>query len=173
MSETDFSLQMHPAPRTVAELVKKLVDAPWPRSDEERGKLFAHLGFKSGNQYKLENDESPHQMTELDICVDADPPGSWDTYNREFLGVTVHLYGTQKPGDPTAQSGFNELRIQFTEIFGEPEHPWDDGETAPCIWEANGRTITTHLFTRRDSSVMLSVEDTALAAVAEADAISG
>lgn len=68
MSETDPSLELNPAPGTVVELVRKLVDEPCPRSDEERGKLFAHLGFKSGSRYELENEESPRQMTELDIC---------------------------------------------------------------------------------------------------------
>lgn len=173
MFETGPLLELNPAPGTVVELVRKLVDEPWPRSDEERERLFAHIGFKSGSRYELENEESPHQMTELGISVGGRTLGSWNTYNREFLGVTVHLYSTQESGDPAAQIGFNELRIQFTELFGKPEHPWDNEETPPCIWEANGRTITTHLFRRRDSSVMLSVEDTALAAVAEDESISG
>lgn len=173
MFETDPVLELNPASGTVVELVKKLVDEPWPRSDEERENLFEHLGFESGSGYELENEESPHQMTEQDICVGGQTLGSWATYNREFLSVTVHLYGTQEPGDPAAQSGFNELRIHLSELFGKPEHPWDNEETSPCIWKANGRTITTHLFNRRDSVVMLSGVDTALAAVAEAYAISG
>ncbi|PCC27730.1 hypothetical protein CQ010_00575 [Arthrobacter sp. MYb211] len=156
----------------MVELVKKLVDEPWPQSDEERENLFAHLGFKSGSQYKLENEESPHQMTELDIGLGGQAPSSWDTYNKEFLGVSVHLYGTQDSEDPAAQSGYNKLRMELTELFGKPDHPWDNEETPPCIWEANGRTIITHLFNRRDSSVMLSVEDSALADIAEADSIS-
>lgn len=173
MSETDPLLELNPTPGTVVKLVKKLVDEPWPRSDEERENLFAHLGFISGSRYELENEESPHQMNELDIGVGGQVLGSWDTYNCEFLGVTIHLYSTQESGAPAVQSGFNELRIQLTELFGKPEHPWENEETPPCIWEANGRTITTHLFNRRDSTVMLSVEDATLAAVAEADAISG
>ncbi|MFJ6418625.1 hypothetical protein [Paeniglutamicibacter sp. NPDC091659] len=173
MSETDPVLELNPEPGTVVELVKKLLDEPWPRSDEEREILFAHLGFKSGIRYELENEESPHQMTELDIGLGIQVLGSWDTYNQEFLGVTVQLYSTQESGGPAAQSGFNELRIQLSELFGKQDHPWDKEGTPPCIWEASGRTITTYLFNRRDSSVMLSVEDTALAAVAEADSVSG
>ncbi|MDO5745275.1 MAG: hypothetical protein Q4P23_12485 [Micrococcaceae bacterium] len=172
MSETEPVLELNPSPDSVVEIVKKLVDEPWPRSDEEREILFANLGFKSGSRYELENEESPHQMTDLDIGLGGQTPGSSDTYNKEFLGVSVHLYGTQESGDPAAQSGFNNLRMQLTELFGKPDHPWDNEETPPCIWEANGRTITTHLFNRRDSSVMLSVEDSALAASVEADSIS-
>ncbi|MCS3491569.1 hypothetical protein M2368_000541 [Arthrobacter sp. JUb119] len=173
MSQTDPSLELIPAPGTVVELVRKLVDEPRPGCDEERENLFARLGFTSGDRSELVNDESPHQITELDVDLGGQPLGSWDTYNGQFLGLTLHLYSTQESGDPGAQSGFHELRIQLTELFGKPEHPWDGEETPPCIWNANGWTITTHLFNRRDSSVMLSVADTALSAVAEADAISG
>lgn len=169
MSETAPSLELNPAPGTVVELVRRLVDEPWPRCDEERDNLFARLGFTSGDRAELEDNESPHQITELDIGLGGHPLGSWDTYNGQFLGVTLHLYSTQESGDPGAQSGFSELRIQFTELFGKPEHPWDSEETPPCIWNANSWTITTHLFNRRDSSVMLSVEGTSLAAVAESD----
>lgn len=173
MSETVPSLELIPAPGAVVELVRKLVEEPWPVCDEERENLFTRLGFTSGDRAELENDESPHQITELDMVLGGQPLGSWDTYSGQFLGVTLHLYSTQESGDPGAQSGFHELRIQLTELFGKPGHPWDSEEMPPCIWNANCWTITTHLFDRRDSSVMLSVEHTVLAAVAEADAISG
>lgn len=48
MSETDLLLELNPTPGTVVKLVKKLVDEPWPRSDQERENLFARLGFISG-----------------------------------------------------------------------------------------------------------------------------
>ncbi|MGP5690544.1 hypothetical protein [Glutamicibacter ardleyensis] len=169
MSETEPVLELTPAPDVIVDIVKKMIDKPWPRSDEERENLFAQLGIKSVSRHELKNDASPHQMTGLDIGLDGKIPGSWGTYNNEFLGVSVHLYGTRESGDPGAQSGFIKLRIQLTELFGEPNHPWDIEETPPCIWEANGRTITTHLFNHRDSCVMLSLEDSALAAIAEAD----
>ncbi|WP_141392820.1 hypothetical protein [Glutamicibacter sp. BW77] len=172
MPETSSLSELNPVPGTVLELVRKLVDEPWPRCDEERENLFARLGFKSGDRAELENDESPHQITELDMGLDGQPLSTWDTYNGQFLGVTVHLYSTQESCDPATQSGFSELRMRLTELFGIPEHPWDGTKVLPCIWNSNGWTITMHLFDRRDSSVMLSVNDTSVAAIAEADAIS-
>lgn len=159
-------------PCTVVELIGQLIDEPWPRRDEERENLFARLGLKSGVRVEPGSDESPHQITRLDTGLGRRPFSSWDTYDGQFLGVTVHLYSTPESCDPATRSGFSELRIQLTELFGKPEHPWDDVETLPCIWNSNGRTITMHLFDRRDSSVMLSVADSALAAIAEHEAIS-
>ncbi|MGO3257314.1 MAG: hypothetical protein ACTIKH_14320, partial [Glutamicibacter ardleyensis] len=96
MSETEPVLELTPAPDMIVDIVKKMVDGPWPRSDEERENLFAQLGIKSGSRHELKTDASTHQMTELDIGLDGKIPGSWDTYNNEFLGVSVHLYGTQE-----------------------------------------------------------------------------
>lgn len=172
MTEPGPLVELTPLPDTVVELVRKLVEKPLPRCAEERENLFARLGFKSVDRSKRENGDSPHQIAELDVSFGGRSQGSWDTYNGQFLGITVHLYNFQESGDPATQRGFSELRIQLTELFGKPEHPWDDIEMPPCIWYSNGWTITTHLFDGRDSSVMLSVEDTALAAVAEGDVIS-
>ncbi len=109
-------------------------------------------------------------MIELETNLDGQPHGSWSTYKEQLLGITFFLYGSQEPGAPIAQHGFTELQIELTKLFGKPSHPWDDEESPPCIWECNGRTITTHLFNRRDSVVKFSVEDSALAADASATA---
>lgn len=160
-------------PQAVAEIVTKLVTVPWPRSTNDREKLFSQLGFTSWKLLELGSDDFPHQITELGTSLGGTLIGSWDTYKQAFLGITFHLYGVQKADHAAALSGLEELRGLLTTAFGEPKHPWDDEEEPPCFWEANGRIITAHLFTRRDSSVMLSVEDADLAAMADDDSISG
>lgn len=167
------AVELAPTPLTVAELVTKLVVMPWPRSVGEREVLFTELEFTSGKPLELENDDFPHQITELGTALGGAVRGSWDTYKQEFLGITLHLYSAQEPRNHAARAGFDELRSQLSQEFGQPKHPWEDEETPPCLWEANGRIITAHLFTHRDSSVMLSVEDAVLASIADDDSISG
>lgn len=93
----------------------------------------------------------------------------WDTYRQQFLSVCTHLYGSLNPQDPVAQYGYEVLQAQLSQLYGAPERPWDDEDQPVCIWNCNGRSITLQLFDRRDSTVMLTVEDLALASIIEAE----
>lgn len=172
MADTFFASGLVPAPDAVVELVNTLTYEAWPRTEGERERLFGHFEFTSGPQVKLENDEALLQLNEVDTGLDGEVPASWSRYDHRFFGIAVFLYGVPEPADETAERGFDELRIQLTHLFGQPVRPWHDDELPSCIWEANGRTISIQLFNRRDSCVMLCIEDTDLAAMAEAEAIS-
>lgn len=165
--------ELHPPTTVIADLVQRLVGESWPTSTVERKNLFARLGFSSATLSEVTNHESPFQITALDFGFGELVPGTWDSYKGDFLGVTLHLYGSQQAADPETHRGFNDLRIQLTELFGSPEHPWDDEQAPPCSWQSHGKTITAHLFNRNDSSLMLSVEDTRLAALADDDSLMG
>ncbi len=59
------------------------------------------------------------------------------------------------------------------DLYGRPTRPWEDEEVPPSIWKVNSRQIVMHLFTMRDSSLMLSISDEELSAAAESEATHG
>lgn len=89
------------------------------------------------------------------------------------MNVTFQLYGCSDSGVWAARLGFDEMRIQLTALYGVPDSPAHDEETPSCLWKIKGRTISALFFKRRQTSVMLRVEDTKLAAAAETEANTG
>lgn len=65
--------------------------------------------------------------------------------------------------------GFDALQAELSELYGAPERPWEDEDQSIRIWRCNGRSITMQLFDRRDSTVMLTVEDLVLASVIDSE----
>jgi hypothetical protein len=87
------------------------------------------------------------------------------------MGINLQTYSVMEPESPTVRRGNDEIQGQLTALYGEPIRPWGDEEIQPSIWEVNGRVIVMHFFHLRDSGVMLSIDDSELAAAAEAEAI--
>ncbi|MGP5690699.1 hypothetical protein [Glutamicibacter ardleyensis] len=71
---------------------------------------------------------------------------------------------------PATSLGHDAVSDMLTDLYGPPAKPWEDQEVPTSIWKVNKREIVTHLFTMRNSSLMLSISDQELAAAAENEA---
>ncbi|MGO2070101.1 hypothetical protein [Glutamicibacter arilaitensis] len=169
MSKADSVFVLTPDPSAVGVLIQNLVEGLWPQTEAQRVELFERLNFSSGDEIEPDDQNSPHQMTYLDLGLEGKQVSFWDTYRGEFLSVSTHLYGAPDPRDALTQSGFEELKRQLTKLYDAPTHPWEDEEQPPCIWQANGREITLQLFDTRDSTVMLTIENETLARIINAE----
>lgn len=169
MPPPDSSPSLSPGPRDLMPIVQGLVRGPWPKTEVEREVLFGALGFVSGNNVDAEDHDSPHQMMSLDLGLPGKMVSFWDTYRQQFLSVCTHLYGSLNAQDPVAQYGYEALQAQLSQLYGTPERPWDDEDQSVGMWRCNGRSITLQLFDRSDSTVMLTIEDLALASIIEAE----
>lgn len=65
------------------------------------------------------------------------------------------------------RSAYEALLEAVTDEFGSPMDQWADDEVPPRIWQIGDRDVTLHFFYRRDSTVMLSIENRAVAERAE------
>lgn len=162
--------ELIPDPAAIAALVAQLVEGTWPSSDEEREVLFQRLCFKSGERldHGLEG-----SSTELFTLL-TDMPGisfaSWSSFHGLFMSVDFHFYPAAEPQALATRLGHDAVSDKLTDLYGRPIRPWGDEEVPPSIWKANSREIVTHLFTMRDSSLMLSVSDEELSVAAESEA---
>ena len=89
------------------------------------------------------------------------------------MSVHFHLYSFPEAQAPATRLGHDALTAKLAELYGPPIRPWEDQEVPPSIWMVHGREIDTHLFTRRESSLMLSISDEELAQAAEVEASKG
>ncbi len=168
---------LEPMPETVPEpgalvaLVKQLAECVWPESDEQRAGLFRELGFESGAEFEPDRKASNTKHFALFTSQPGDMFASWSSFMGRFMGVTLQPYTVMEPASAISRRGHDEIQRQLTALYGEPVRPWGEEEIPPSIWQANGRDIMMHFFHRRDSSVMLSIDDSELAAAAEAEAV--
>ncbi|WP_207345751.1 hypothetical protein [Arthrobacter sp. E3] len=162
--------ELIPGPATVAALVAQLVEGTWPSTDEERETLFRHLLFESGE--RLDHDSDASSTASYTLLTDL--PGisfaSWNLFHGRFMSVHFHLYTFPKARAPETRLGHHAVSGMLTDLYGPPSRPWEDKEVPPSIWKVNHREIVTHLFTTRESSLMLSISDGELAVAAEAEA---
>ena len=163
--------ELIPDPATVAALVVQLVEGTWPSSDQERENLFRRLHFKTGERLDRDSDESSTASFTLLTDVPGISFASWDSFLGKFLGVHFHLYAFPEAQASVSLLGHDAVSSSLTDLYGQPIRPWEDEDVPPGIWKSNGREIVTHLFTMRDSTLMLSISDEVLAANAEAEAI--
>lgn len=169
MTQPDSVISLSPVPHNLVPIIQGLVQGSWPKTEVEREALFDALGFVSGTAIDSDDQDSPHQMTSLDLGLPGKISSTWDTYRQQFLSVCTFLYSSRVPQDPVTRSGFAVLQAELSEVYGAPERPWEDEDQSIRIWRCNGRSITLQLFNRRDSTVMLTVEDLALASVIESE----
>lgn len=169
MTQPDSGISLSPVPRDLVPIIQGLVQGSWPKTEVEREALFDALGFVSGAAIDSDDQDSPHQMMSLDLGLPGIKSSSWDTYRQQFLSVCTFLYSSRVPQDPVTRSGFDALQAELSELYGAPERPWEDVDQSIRIWRCNGRSITMQLFDRRDSTVMLTVEDLALTTVIESE----
>lgn len=87
------------------------------------------------------------------------------------MSVHFHLFTFPTAQAPETRLGQDAVSGMLTDLYGPPSRPWKDQEVPPSIWKVNHREIVTHLFTARESSLMLSISDEDLAVAAEAEAI--
>lgn len=163
--------ELIPDPATVTALVAQLVEGTWPRSDQERENLFRHLHFNTGERLDHDSDESSTTSFTLLTEVPGISFASWNLFRGKFMSVDFHLYVFPEAEAPATRLGHDAVLSNLTDLYGQPIRPWEDEDVPPSIWKANGREIVTHLFTMRDSTLMLSISDEDLAEAAEAEAI--
>lgn len=106
----------------------------------------------------------------LSTGLPGDMFASWSSFKGRPLGVNLHPYSFREPASAISRRGHDEIQRQLTALYGQPFRPWDHEDIPPSIWKANGRDITMHFFHLRDSGVMLSIDDSEVAAAAEAEA---
>lgn len=152
-------------------LVKDLVECPWPDSEQQREALFRQLDFVSGPPIDDPGDGPGTRHFTLNTALPGEIFSLWASHRGRFMGINLQVYGAREPNSPTAWQGLGELRRQLTALYGPPTLPWEDQEVPPHIWAANGRTVVVHFFHARDSGVMLSIDDTAVATEAEAEEV--
>lgn len=159
-----------PPPEDLVTLAKALVECVWPKSEEQRAGLFQQLGFESGAEFERRPEDSNVRSFEMATTLPGEIFGTWSSYKGKFMGINLQTYSVMEPESPVAWRGHDELQTQLSALYGEPVRPWDDEVVPPSVWKANGRDIVIHFFHKRDSGVMLSIDNADLAAAAEADA---
>lgn len=170
MSDTEPPSELVPTPDDLVAVVAQMVEGQWPVTEDERGAFFKRIGFESGTQIDLGPNSSNVEMFELSTERLGKLSGAWNAYNRKFMGLYFHPYTFAEPNVLATRRGYDEIWLKLTDLFGQPTRPWDDEEVPPSIWKVNGRDIGTHYFNTNHSGVLLSVEDSELAAAAETEA---
>ncbi|MEC5185411.1 hypothetical protein RCH12_002888 [Cryobacterium sp. MP_3.1] len=186
---TDASPANSPAPdpAQAVELVLAVTRGAWPATDAAVGDLFATLGVRpvdtdtdTGNDDNDDDDDagaaagqtwpSPVDIRRLEVSFGGEVYASWMSHAGDFLGIDLQLYNTPSPNDPGTRLGYDRILALLGQNLGTPTEPWDDEEIPPRQWEVGRWRILLHLFTLRDSGVMLSVDDAAIADRAEREA---
>ncbi len=158
-----------PEPTAVVELVESMVGGMWPRSDTSRRALFQRLGFVSGARWDDSADKSVTDHFALLTQLPGELSSSWTSHNGRFMGISMQPYTDMMPNNPIARLGYESVRAQLTELYGQPINPWHDPVVQTCIWNTNGRRIIIRFFNLQHSGMILSVFDAGLAAAADGE----
>ncbi|AIY01888.1 hypothetical protein ART_2289 [Arthrobacter sp. PAMC 25486] len=162
---------MNPSPAAVVELVEKLVQGMWPRSDFDRKAWFERLGLVSGAAW----DDAGTAPTVAHYSLRTPLAGgeissSWTSYGARFLGISMQLYSSMQTDNPSTREGYDGIHTRLAALYGEGSNPWHDPVVQACVWNVNGRRIVIRFFNLQHSGVMVSVDDAGLASASEAEA---
>ncbi|POH66365.1 hypothetical protein C3B59_08000 [Cryobacterium zongtaii] len=170
------------------ELILAVTRGAWPATDAAVRDLFATLGVRpvdtgTGTDSDAGTDDSaaadpaagetwpsPVDIRCLEMSLGGEVYASWTSHAGDFLGIDLQLYNAPRPNDPGTRLGYDRILALLSQNLGTPTEPWDDEEIPPRRWEVGRWRILLHLFTLRDSGVMLSVDDAATADRAEREA---
>ncbi|POH63588.1 MULTISPECIES: hypothetical protein [Cryobacterium] len=171
-----------PDPAQAVELVLAVTRGAWPATDAAVGDLFATLGVRTVDSDAGTDDSagddpsagetwpSPVDIRRLEVSFGGEVYASWTSHAGDFLGIDLQLYNAPSPNDPGTRLGYDRILALLSQNLGTPTEPWDDEEIPPRQWEVGRWRILLHLFTLRDSGVMLSVDDASTADRAEREA---
>ena len=162
--------ELIPDPSAIAAVVAQLVEGTWPGSDAERVNLFERLLFKSGERLNQGIEGSPTASFALVTELPGISFASWSTYNGRFMSINLHAYSFPEAEASATRLGHDAVWGILTDLYGQPARLLNNEEVPPSSWKVNGREIDMHFFNRRDSSLMLSISDSELAAAADAEA---
>ncbi|WP_146238982.1 hypothetical protein [Arthrobacter livingstonensis] len=161
--------ELIPDPSAIAALVAQLVEGTWPGSDKERVSLFERLLVESGERLNQNLEGSPSASHTLSTEVPGISFASWSSYNGKFMSIHFHVYSFPEAKTSVTRLGHDAVWAILTNLYGQPTRLSNNEEVPPSSWKVNGRTIDTHFFDRRDSSLMLSISDGELSAAADAE----
>lgn len=170
MDAQELSSELIPSPAQIVELIEKLAEGIWPRSDAERKAFFTRLGFTTGARLDEPDEFSATAHYALLTPLPGELSTAWTAHNGHLMGVNMQPYTAMTPDNLTTRSGYDEVRKHLTALFGEPAHPWGDPLVPASVWNTNGRRIVVRFFNLRHSGMMVSVDDARLAAAAESAA---
>ncbi|WP_157875238.1 hypothetical protein [Arthrobacter sp. PAMC 25486] len=171
MDTQEPSNALNPSPAAVVELVEKLVQGMWPRSDFDRKAWFERLGLVSGAAW----DDAGTAPTVAHYSLRTPLAGgeissSWTSYGARFLGISMQLYSSMQTDNPSTREGYDGIHTRLAALYGEGSNPWHDPVVQACVWNVNGRRIVIRFFNLQHSGVMVSVDDAGLASASEAEA---
>lgn len=126
MSEKNQLLELVPAPSDVISIVHRLVESRRPKNDSQREALFTQLGFISRISQDNPDEQSALRINPLDVGLGSTVLGTWGTYEKDFLDVTLHLYTSTKPGSAETRQGFLQIKNELSDLYGPATHPWED-----------------------------------------------
>ncbi|WP_146238917.1 hypothetical protein [Arthrobacter livingstonensis] len=162
--------ELIPDPSAIAAVVAQLVEGTWPGSDAERENLFERVPFKSGERLNQGIEGSSTTSFALVTELPGISFASWSTYNGKFMSINLHAYSFPEAESRTTRLGHDAVCGILTDLYGQPTRLLSNEEVPPSTWKVNGREIDLHFFNRRNSSLMLSVSDSELAAATDAEA---
>lgn len=154
-------------PSAVVALVQEIVRDPWPTSEAAREYLFDRLNLTVAAWREAQN---PHIVgTEQHFLTDPPIAGpvlcTWVQDDSTFVQIYLQLRFDAAPPSPETTACFDEIRRQFTELYGEPEIPWHGQRGLRRMWDANGLELDVHYGNDARSSLMVSISDGVLAAL--------
>lgn len=162
---------LNPDPAAVVGLVETLVTGMWPRSDSDRKAWFEAHGLVTGAPW--DDAGSAPAVSHYSLrtpLAGGEISSSWTSYGAKFLGISMQLYSSMQPDNPSTREGFVDIHSRLTKLYGEGSNPWHDPVVQACVWNVNGRRIVIRFFNLQHSGVMVSVDDAGLATASEAEA---
>jgi len=155
-----------PTPVELTNLIGELVDVAYPATDSERAKFFDRVGFVSAVESVHDYGDRSSMFT-LRSDLPGDVHASWTSHQGDFLGVALFAYSSADAADANAKSGYELVTFGLQRMFGPAAQIWEEPEAQMRQWIVTGKTVTVQLFDRRDSILMISINDQTIEAEAE------
>ena len=172
MGDAPKETALAPAPADVVALVLAITGSAWPATDAALRQLHARIGLRvPAPTVPVEADPWPAavDIERVELTL-GDIFATSSRHRGEFLGLTLHLYSSMQPDNSLTRLGYDSILDLLVNHFGAATDAWTNEATPPRLWTVGTWQIALHFFHRRDSVVMLSVDDIRVSGRAELDA---
>ena len=148
-------VDLTPSAPAVADLLVRMTELPWPRTEEERLAFFAALGLQDVGAPADDADGLGAQQRRFVSDLSDALQGSGTTFRGEFLGVTLFAYDEPVEHGELARAGYAAVREQVSRRLGLPVEEWGTATEPACLWRPGPLMLSMYCFQRLRSGIMV------------------
>lgn len=165
--------ELVPSPAALADLLARMVQRPWPTTEQDRLSYFHELGLQDADesgQGTVEEQAPKMVFHDFTVPLMIGVGGLCIAFRGEVLGLSLSCYSQPGSGHPEAPEAYDLLHAQLSATLGAPVEEWGSSAEPACLWQAGDLHLDMYCFQRGSSGLLVGPSHSERSAASDAAA---